>query len=99
MGIWGFIFRLSKKASINGIKTEIDRLQKDISSYEAQLRTKINESKNVKNSFVKRKLRRRFGRRIKRLVDVLEIQKIVGSEMGKRLGNSYARKIVKLREI
>ncbi len=100
MGLRTWLFGLSINASHREKKSEIDRLVKDISRYEAIVRTRIKDKrKNVKKGLIKKKLRRKFGGRIKKLNLVLERQGIVGSEMGKQLGNDYARKIVRLREI
>ncbi|MBT3324578.1 hypothetical protein HN681_02425 [archaeon] len=97
-GTW--IFGLSLTASHKEIKKEIDKLSKEINSYEVKLRTQFqNNWNNIKKGIIKKRLRNKFGKRIRKLNVVLEKQGIIGSEMGKQLGNEYARKIVRLRKI
>ena len=82
---WNHIFKKDIKAQIDAVNV---------------LKLEVKDKrKNVKKGLIKKKLRRKFGGRIKKLNLVLERQGIVGSEMGKQLGNDYARKIVRLREI
>ncbi|MBL7051683.1 MAG: hypothetical protein ISS01_01185 [Nanoarchaeota archaeon] len=100
MGLRTLIFGLSVDASHREIKSEIDNLTNGINNFEVKLRTKFKSSgRNFRNGFIKKKLKIKFSKRIKKLNYILEKQGIVGSEMGKRLGNDYARKIVKLKKI